>query len=160
MAASRRSGSDSRRLLILACSARKNVAHHPVPAWELYDGVAFRLVKRLQREGTFPIDVDIIILSAKHGVISPATRITAYERRMNVAAAMSQATRNIRVLQQLLRGGKYRCVYLFMGSAYRTALLPLGAWQGHAVIGGRGGRIGEQLHSLKRWLLSGKPQVF
>jgi hypothetical protein len=44
------------RLLVLSCSARKHRTPHPVPAWYRYDGVLFRLCKRLEADRRFPED--------------------------------------------------------------------------------------------------------
>lgn len=52
-------------LLVLACSARKREVSDAVPAWHLYDGVMYRVVKKLEREGKMPKHIDILILSAK-----------------------------------------------------------------------------------------------
>src|SRR5436305_10158496 len=154
MAATRKVASERRRLLIVACSARKIAAARPIRAWELYDGVAYRLVKRLQRDGNFPADVDTLVLSAKHGLISPSARITAYDQRMNSVIATAQAMRNARILRRYLQGGRYGSIYLFMGRSYRQALLPFTAWCGELVIEGCAGRIGMQLRRLKLWLLA------
>jgi cytoplasmic iron level regulating protein YaaA (DUF328/UPF0246 family) len=63
------------RLLILACSARKRLDRSALPAIERYDGVNFRILKKLQREHAFPHDLDVLILSAKYGLLSPETPI-------------------------------------------------------------------------------------
>jgi hypothetical protein len=155
MAPSRRRKTERRRLLILACSARKRAADEPIPAWELYDGAAFRVVKRLQREGSFPGNVDILVLSAMHGIISPLAKITTYDQRMVPATAQTQAAQNARILRRRLRNGSYSAVYLSMGAAYGVALSPFEAWQSGTPVRRSAGRIGEQLRDLKSWLLTG-----
>ena len=49
------------RLLILACSARKRLEARALPAIERYDGVNFRILKKLQREQNFPSDLNVPI---------------------------------------------------------------------------------------------------
>jgi hypothetical protein len=48
------------RLLILACSARKRLDKSALPAIERYDGVNFRVLKKLQREQNFPNDLNVL----------------------------------------------------------------------------------------------------
>jgi cytoplasmic iron level regulating protein YaaA (DUF328/UPF0246 family) len=75
------------RLLILACSARKRLDRSALPAIERYDGVNFRILKKLQREHAFPHDLDVLILSAKYGLLRPETPIEAYNLKMTEARA-------------------------------------------------------------------------
>ncbi len=49
------------RLLVLACSARKRFEACALPAIERYDGVNFRILKKLQREQNFPNDLNELI---------------------------------------------------------------------------------------------------
>jgi hypothetical protein len=143
-----------RRLLVLACSARKTAAAGPVRAWERYDGVAYRLIKKLQREGKLPADIDIWILSAKHGLIPSDRRIAAYDTSMNaaIAKAMRQATSE--KLKELVGKQTYRKVMLAMGREYLGAVGPRKAWASDgAVVSQTKGRIGEQLSQLRKWIL-------
>src|SRR5947209_3928068 len=56
-------------LLLLACSKRKLHTAGLLPAFQRYDGGAFRIVKRALREGHEPLNLAILILSAKYGLI-------------------------------------------------------------------------------------------
>lgn len=66
---------NSRKLLLLACSNRKIRSKGLMPAIERYDGVNYRVIHKLQREGRFPKNVDVKILSAKFGLIDAQTPI-------------------------------------------------------------------------------------
>lgn len=141
-----------RRLLILACSQRKR----PVDsgsAWELYDGNAFRVVKRAQREGKVCPDTDVYILSARHGLITPETVITHYDERMSRATAESQCGRNREVLEALLTSRDYEEVFIFAGRQYLGALDAPADWvpdYAHLTI--PAGGIGVKLRALKCWV--------
>ena len=89
------------RLLILSCSARKHAVTGKVAAWDLYDGVAFRVVKRLQRDGRFPDNVDILILSAQHGLIRPYHKISFHDLRMTKELASQQAPHDRSILMRI-----------------------------------------------------------
>jgi cytoplasmic iron level regulating protein YaaA (DUF328/UPF0246 family) len=121
---------------------------------ELYDGVAFRVVKRLEREGQFPDDVDILILSAQHGLIRPHHKISFYDLRMTKELASQQVARNRSILRAALCDNKHREVFVMAGKAYLAALEPITAWlpMGVPLTMAEGG-IGRKLHRLKAWLL-------
>jgi len=142
-----------RRLLILGCSARKKNVADLVPAWELYDGCAFRVVRRCEREQLFPSDIDILILSALHGIITPATPIALYDLRMTAAIAARQRRGNNARLAELTRGKAYREVFLMMGRTYLEAITPVSEWGGKAKVIHEPQSIGLMLQRLKRWLV-------
>src|SRR5215207_6470006 len=133
-----------RRLLILSCSDRKNDVAPDSPqqlfgfmttrrarsfaAWDVYAGVAFQVVKRCQREAAFPHDVDVLILSAKYGLITPDHEITYYDLKMTPELAGRQGEANVRLLGEMMRAKKYREIFLMMGRTYLLALEPLEGW--------------------------------
>ena len=158
----------TRRLLILSCSDRKNDVAPDSPqqlfsfmttrrarslaAWEIYAGVAFQVVKRCQREGTFPTDIDIVILSAKYGLITPEREITHYDLKMTPELAGQQRATNVRLLCEMLRERTYREIFLMMGRTYLQALEPLEAWGTGLKIIHEPADIGIMLGRLKAWL--------
>jgi hypothetical protein len=140
------------RLLILSCSKAKNPASRSVPAIDLYDGPAFRVLRRFISSSDVSAELDIVILSAKHGFISPSTLIAAYDQRMDPDTAMPSA----RLREQLAAftvGKRYSEVFINLGSDYFSRLPDI-----ETVLDGRPsiliarGRIGQRLHSLKEWL--------
>ncbi|HEX2219338.1 MAG TPA: hypothetical protein VHG35_11090 [Gemmatimonadales bacterium] len=138
------------RLLVLACSARKHRTPSPVPAWYRYDGVLFRLCKRLQAERRFPSDVRIRILSAEHGVLTPDTPIAWYDRRLDAARAAELRESVTRALCVAVKEEEEaREVYLALGGTYRAAVGPLPA---HVRVRGAPAGIGMMQSRLRRWL--------
>lgn len=77
-----------RKMLLIACSNRKKRDKGLMPAIERYDGVNHLVIKKLMREGKFPDNVDIKILSAKFGLIDAAMPIQFYNRRMDTQRAI------------------------------------------------------------------------
>lgn len=61
------------RVLILGCSVAKRSAQSAVPARDLYDGPAFRVLRRA------PSDVPVYVLSGKHGLIEADRPIEPYD---------------------------------------------------------------------------------
>jgi hypothetical protein len=147
-----------RSVLILSCSARKYALSGKVLAWNLYDGVAFRVVKRLQREGLFPGDVEILILSAQYGLICPYDKISFYDLRMTKELASRQAVHKSAILRTVLSNGNYREMLIIAGKTYLAALDPFAPWlQGNVTLVIAEGDIGRKLQQLKAWLLSKDP---
>jgi hypothetical protein len=124
-----------------------------LPALERYDGVAYRIVKKLQRHGQYPEDVDLLVLSAKYGVINHDRPIPHYDLRMTRGRALELADASRDFLIRLLKGRSYGEVFISAGKDYLLALEPFDAWCGSVSVRVNKGSIGIQLKGLKRWLL-------
>lgn len=148
----------ARRLLILSCSARKKKAPGLLPAWELYQGFAFHVVRRAARDGLLPASTEILILSALHGIITPSTPLPYYDLRMTRESAAAQRRANTARLKEWTRGKSYDEVFLMMGGTYAAALPPGSAWCGGARVIHRPQSIGRMLQRLKRWV-RGEPEA-
>jgi cytoplasmic iron level regulating protein YaaA (DUF328/UPF0246 family) len=137
----------------MSCSSRKLRLEGQVSAWALYDGVAYRMLKRMQREDKFPQDVDILILSARYGLIRPDTPIAFYDQRMTSATALEQADRNRTILRSVLNDSSYHTVFAAMGRVYMTAIEPTSEWlPANVSFQVAEGGIGCKLRHLKIWL--------
>jgi hypothetical protein len=97
--------------------------------------------------------VDILILSARHGLIRPTRKIEFYDQRMTPEIAARQAARNRALLRRVLQTGRYAAVFINAGQAYLAALQPAEAWlcNGVALRLAEGG-IGRKLQRMKQWL--------
>jgi hypothetical protein len=144
----------SKRLLVMACSSRKLPDTGVLPALRRYDGVAFRVVKRLQRLSQFPRTVDVLILSAKYGLITADRPIPDYDLRMSPALARAQAQENCTTLRKVVESRPYDDVFISVGRVYLQALEPFEAWRSGCHITVNRGKIGCQLRGLKSWLLA------
>lgn len=130
------------RLLILSCSKRKKMGSGP--SIEIYDGGAFRVVRRYLQLND---GLDVRILSAKHGLINQAFQIENYDEKMTILKAKLYRKKYAREISTLL--SSYRDVMICGGKEYRD------------VTGDRKcyytkGKNGEQLHQLKEWLYFSK----
>jgi hypothetical protein len=129
------------RLLILSCSKRKKVGSGP--SIEIYDGGAFRVVRRYLQLND---GLDVRIISAKHGLINQAFKIENYDEKMTILKAKLYRKKYAREISTLL--SCYRDIMICGGKEYRD------------VTGDRKcyytkGKNGEQLHQLKEWLYFG-----
>jgi len=71
-----------KRLLILSCGGKKCSDIEAVQALARYTGPIYQQIKKSIREKSMPEDLDIAILSAEHGLISPKLPIKNYDTIM------------------------------------------------------------------------------
>lgn len=140
------------RLLIIGCSQKKVQTTGLMPAIDRYDGPAFRVLRRyLQtRRDDAP---DILILSAKFGLIMPNEPIPFYDQRMTNVYAEFLRERNQSLLLRMWRARKYSQVYISAGKEYLIALGDAIRQKSRKMtISFAEGLPGKRLSDLHRWL--------
>ncbi len=143
-----------RHLLIIACSQRKVSDAGLLPAIARYDGGHFRVLRKAHRGNYLPENLDVLILSAKYGLIEPATPIDNYEQRMNHKRARELKAQVMQSLKAYARKITYSEVYVDLGQDYHLAVEGIEElFKGSQVIYADG-RIGERLKRLKNWLVT------
>jgi len=70
-------------LLVQSCSKTKNQACSPGPAFDIYSGYYYKILKKAIADGAFVDWLDVCILSAKYGVLDRNDEIAVYDRRMD-----------------------------------------------------------------------------
>ncbi|MCL4299228.1 MAG: peroxide stress protein YaaA [Anaerolineae bacterium] len=142
----------TKRLLILACSQRKRPDPGLLPAMERYDGGSYRILHKIKREGHWPKNLDVLILSAKYGLIEASTPIADYEQRITRERASQLKPQVIQTLQNYSQQNTYSEVYVDLGQDYLSAIEGFEKFFSGSSITRVKGRIGERLKSLKSWL--------
>ena len=147
--------SDPRCLLIVACSQRKHSSPGLLPAIERYDGVNFRVLRKARREGYWPENLDVLILSAKCGLLKPDMLIEDYDLRMTLERAIALQAQVSADLDAYLRRTTYNEVFINLGKVYKAALalskeLTIPSRQVRYATGG----IGKKMSQMKTWLQS------
>lgn len=149
------SKSAGRYLLLLSCSKRKVSSSRPMPALSLYDGVNFRIIRKLKREGKLPKQLDILILSAKYGLIRSGCRIRPYDLRMTEGIAARLGGQVRAVLSTAIRRDVYRRLFVNCGVDYQAALpKSLVGNRSYPVVTFASGGIGRRMSQMKMWILS------
>ncbi len=141
-----------RRLLILACSQRKNPARGKLPAIDRYDGPVFRVLRKYSREDAANLPT-VLILSAKHGLIAADREIPDYDRRLSSESAERLRPQVLKTASQVLSACQWHRIAICAGKAYRVALAGIAELvpQGVRVDFLEGGQ-GPRLAELRRWL--------
>lgn len=140
------------KLLIQACSGRKIRTPEKLPAIQLYDGVAFRVIKKAMRENSgLTSNLKILILSAEYGLISSETKISYYDRRMNKEQSERLKTQVAEYLKMTFLDNPFEKVFINVGSQYFPTL---SAFDFPNSTQFASGGIGYRNQQLKRWLLN------
>ncbi len=161
MSGNRRSKKDvpRRRLLLLSCSRRKCRTRKPLPAIERYDGPAFRVLRRYLRQhpSTRP---DVLILSAKWGLIPGDTLLTIYNRELTVSRARELRSVITIRLREILESRCYTELFISMSDEYSKVIVEQNLFidTGITIYNARGGR-GRKLSELYDWLHGSPPPV-
>lgn len=145
--------SEARYLLIVSCSQRKRSDAGLLPAIERYDGGQFRVLRKARRDGYWAQNLDVLILSAKYGLIEAYTSIANYEQRMNSKRASELKEQVTQALNKYSRQSIYSEVYVNLGQDYCLAIEKIEELFKNSRVIRANGRIGERLKSLKNWLL-------
>ena len=133
-------------LLILPCSKQKKPVSK-APALELYDSPFYRVVRKAK-----PPNLDILILSAKYGLISSNESISYYDQMMTAERAEELASEIIMKLEKSLRYGSYDEIFINLGKTYMLALDDGKNMLDEYNVYWASGQIGERSHQLKTWL--------
>lgn len=150
---------EPRYLLIVACSQRKSDCPDLLPAIERYDGGNFRVLRKANRDGRLPETIDVLVLSAKYGLIEASTPISDYEQRMTQKRAAELQPLVTEKLHNHLQENTYDEIYVDLGQDYWPAINETAnLFDTTSVIYAKG-RIGQRLASLKGWLHS-RSQAF
>lgn len=138
----------NRYLLINSCSKSKKKLYG-VRAIDLYNGPSFKIIRKYK-----PENVDVLILSAKYGLIRGDDIIDYYDEKMTPSKAetISEAIRN--VLQTIIEESEYDEMFVNLGKDYILALKNIDVLSANLNVLYAQGPIGMRLHQLKQWLLS------
>jgi hypothetical protein len=143
-----------KRLLIVSCSRAKRPDLGSLPAIDRYDGPVFRLLRKARAAGLLG-NVEVMILSAKHGLIPADWMIRDYDQVMTPARAAELAgSVSVELWRWVGRHEDCTDAFVNLGQAYMAAIAGFDEWclrRGIIVTRAAGG-IGERLAQTKAWL--------
>jgi hypothetical protein len=140
----------NKNLLIISCSQRKKKVKGKVRAWDLYDGVIFRVLKKIERENGLPKNLNILILSAKYGFIKPSDLIRYYDYRLN---STSNGKSFLSGLKEHIKNDTIANVFVCLGKDYLKALDGFEAlFPAKTSLLYVSGGIGLKMSCLKNWV--------
>ena len=145
-------------LLIISCSQRKVRSPGLLPAIDRYDGPTYRTLRRFCPDGHPPLNLDVVIISAKYGFLRSKQLIENYDQRMTAKRAdelRPQVQASLKTLIQDKREcpfslGAYDQVFINLGKTYMRTLEGF-HWGLLSTLEASGG-IGQKTSQMKAWL--------
>ena len=144
----------SQYLLILSCGGKKCAYPEPLPAIDRYIGGYYRIIHKLMREGQFPDNMDMLILSAKYGLIQTETLIENYDQKMSKPRAIELQDEVGRALDLHLGTKNYAEIFVNLGKDYMIAVeKSVQMYRQRAKIKHAKGPQGIKGGEMRRWIL-------
>ena len=142
-------------LLIMSCSKTKKHLDN-VPAMQLYDGQAYRVIRKNSAE-----NLEILIISAKYGFLRSTDIISYYDQVMTVSRAAGMRKEVSAGIMNIVSGGNFRRIFISLGFPYNLAVSGelMGFLDENFHLQVAHGPIGKRLHQLKEWLGSLKQEA-
>ena len=145
-------------LLIISCSQRKVSTPGLIPAIDLYDGPTYRTLRQFWPDGHPPLNLDVVIISAKYGLLRCQQLIENYDQRMTMERAEKlrpEVQARLKALIQDKREcpfslGAYDQVFINLGKTYMQTLEGF-HWGLLSTLEASGG-IGQKTSQMKAWL--------
>lgn len=122
----------NKSLLILGCSQQKKELSfqsggtentNQLPAFELYNGPMYRVLRKFLREHQWPEKLSVGILSAKHKLFGAIKEIDFYDKKMSRHMATEMAKDCNKVLSAW--SAEHTSIYVSVGKDYLPALNPI-----------------------------------
>jgi len=140
-----------RRLLVMGCSDKKNSVNGFVPAINLYNGPNYLTLKKLKRLNKFPWDVQIVIISAKYGMIFPDQWIENYDQKMTITRADELKKGLKRKLEKYLVEKEFDECFINLGKKYMRSIEAVQFPSDIRKFEAKG-KIGEKRSEMLKWL--------
>ena len=140
-----------KRLLIISCSKRKK--NGKKRAWDVYDGIVFRMLKKMEREVGLPKDLEMLILSAKYGIIRPDQLIEEYDECITQSKIKELKPYIEGQLSDYLNHQLPREIFCCLGKQYLQAIYD-NLESTEIAFSAAKGRIGEKLATTRHWVLN------
>jgi hypothetical protein len=142
-------------LLILSCSKTKKHLNN-VPAIELYDGQAYRVLKKRATQ-----NLETVIISAKYGFLRATDVISYYDQVMTVSQAAGMRREVSEGIMNIVSRENFRRIFISLGFPYNLTVSEelIGFLDENFHLQVAHGPIGKRLHQLKEWLGSLKQEA-
>ena len=138
----------ARKLLIISCSKTKRNLKQG-PAIKIYDGPFYKILRK-----NFTENLDVLILSAKYGLIEYTKIISPYDTKMTLNLAKEIRVESTYNLLKLLKQNTYSEIFVELGKIYKDGIDFESLKQEGLNFKFDDGTIGKRLHNLKIWLCS------
>jgi len=143
---------NKKNLILISCSKIKKKNKELMPAISRYDGVNFKVLKK-HFPSAIPDNLDILIISAKYGLLKSEDAIEYYEQKMDIEIAKGLCEEVLEGLKEIFMNNTYNEVFINMGKEYRLIIDGFDKFVPNATkIIFAEGSIGKKLSCMKKWL--------
>lgn len=111
-----------RSLLIISCSGAKDKTSGLLPAVMRYKGPLYPTLHKAMRENRFPESLDILIVSAKHGLLTSEEPIEYYDQKIDDRRARELRPSVQEKLEAFLDGKDYDQLFNGLWKDYQAVL--------------------------------------
>lgn len=139
-------------LLLQSCSASKNEVSQSTPAFDLYSGYFYKILKKSDREGETRSDITIAILSAEYGLLDREEKIDTYDRRMDPSRARELNSDVVKSIVDRVEDAGHDRIVVNMGKTYRDAISGLSDYVDVPIAEIPGDGIGEKGNALYQFI--------
>lgn len=109
-------------LLIISCSGSKDKTPGLMPAIIRYKGSPYPILHKAIRDNYFPNNLDILIISAKYGLLRSGELIPDYDQEMEPGRAVELRPSIQEKLASFLEGKDYEKLFNGLWKAYNETL--------------------------------------
>jgi len=142
-------------LMIISCSDSKDPRPGKLPAIERYTGAWYQVIKKLKRKRRLPDNLDILIISARYGLINSDTEIENYDQTMDFSRARALRGSIISKMKKIFSESRYESILINLGSTYMEAISGLERITPLEIkVKILKGTIGIRKRDLRNWILS------
>ena len=111
-----------RSLLIISCTGAKDKTPGLLPAVMRYKGPLYPTLHKAMRENRFPKSLDILIVSAKYGLLKSCELIECYDQEIDAERARELRPGVQKKLEAFLDGNDYDQLFNGLWSDYQAVL--------------------------------------
>ena len=141
-------------LLIISCSGAKDKAPGKLPALKRYKGPFYPILHKAIRENRLPKYLDILIISAKYGLLKSEELIEDYDHEMDVPRANELRPQIQADLKAFLNGKDYDQLFNGLWKVYNKTLegFDLEKYCEHLIPVET--NRGKRMRQLKQWIIA------
>ena len=142
-----------RSLLIISCSGAKDRAPGMLPALMRYKGPFYPTLHKALREDRLPQNLDILIISAKYGLLKSDDPIADYDQKMDARRANELRPHIQEKLKAFLNGKDYDQLFNGLWQVYNKTLEGFDLEKHCRLVVPVENNRGKKMAQLKAWII-------
>ncbi len=140
-------------LLIISCSKAKDKAPGTLPAIDRYKGPFYPTLHKAKRENYFPETLDILIVSAKYGLLKSDDPIEYYDQKITPKRAEELRPDVHKKLEAFLNGKDYDQLFNGLWQNYQAVLEGFDLEKHFERVIPVEANRGKKMSQLKNWII-------